>query len=108
MVALWIARKQAVEQKEILKQQLNDQNKQELAKEARNLKVVQAPALLQIQHEMRGMLKELEKADKLVSFVTNANENATKHREDREGGEELTPEEKEEAREKAIKQVQLK
>ncbi|MDA1588982.1 MULTISPECIES: hypothetical protein [unclassified Bacillus cereus group] len=103
LVALWIARKQAVEQKEILKQQLNDQNKQELAKEARNLKVVQAPALLQIQHEMRGMLKELEKADKLVSFVTNANENATKHREDREGGEELTPEEKEEAREKAIK-----
>lgn len=98
MVALWIARKQAVEQKEILQQQLIDQNRQELAKEARNLKVLQAPALLQIQHEMNCMLKELENADKLISFVTDINENAAKHR---EGREELTSEEKKEARDKA-------
>ncbi|MFK4377680.1 gas vesicle protein [Bacillus sp. RC218] len=98
MVALWIARKQAVEQKEILKQQLIDQNRQELAKEARNLKVIQAPALLQVQHEMKRMLKELEKADKLISLSANTFEGAMKYRKDKE---ELTSEEKEEARKEA-------
>ncbi|SDZ84795.1 hypothetical protein [Bacillus nitratireducens] len=100
LVALWIARKQAVEQKEILKQQLDDQKKQELAKEARNLKVIQAPALLQVQHEMKRMLKELEKADELISLSANTFEGAMKHR---EGKEELTLEEKEQARKEAQK-----
>ncbi|HDR4694780.1 hypothetical protein ABR775_07090 [Bacillus cereus] len=100
MVALWIARKQAVEQKEILKQQLIDQNKQELAKEARNLKVIQAPALLQIELEMKRMLKELENADELMSSIANTFEGAMKHG---KGKEELTSQEKEEARKEAQK-----
>lgn len=98
LVALWIARKQAVEQKEILKQQIDDQKKQELAKEARNLKVIQAPALLQIQHEMKRILKELDAADKLRSSCIATNEKYIKNR---VGREELTSEEREEAREKA-------
>ena len=100
MVALWIARKQAVEQKEILRQQLIDQNKQELAKEARNLKVIQAPALLQVQFEMKRMLKELDNADKSISLAANTFEGAMKSG---KGKEELTSEEKEEARKEAQK-----
>ncbi|MEJ9255748.1 hypothetical protein LAV80_21075 [Bacillus wiedmannii] len=95
VIAFVIARKQAVEQKEILKQQLDLQKSQELAKEARNLKVIQAPALLQIQYEMGCMLKELDKAYELRSFSINTYEGYIKNRVERE---ELTLEEKEEAR----------
>ncbi|GAB1769185.1 hypothetical protein [Priestia megaterium] len=94
LVALWIANRQAVEQREILKKQIDEQRIQELEKEARSRKIEQAPYLIQIQFELKQMLKQMQKINDIKKERIAVHEGYIRNRTERE---ELTTEEKKEA-----------
>lgn len=94
LVALWIANRQAVEQREILKKQIDEQRVQELEKEARSRKIEQAPYLIQIQFELKQMLKQIQKVNDIKKERIEVHEGYIRNRTEKE---ELTTEEKKEA-----------
>lgn len=59
LVAMWIANRQASEQRKVLKQQIEDQRTLDIEKEERVRAINQLPSLVKIQYELVGLEEQL-------------------------------------------------